>query len=166
MKTLINLLAALSLLLSRLSFQARPPGSEPTPTLEGPTATPALEEPATPTPTATASPNPYPLPGTETPAPLEPTATPTPEEDRSVPTPSPEEPSIDSPLGITASADPAIYIPGKPVYVLWPSTATASSPGAPKPCSAWLPSRRRTPTSLLTCGQPQRSSCRSKTARA
>ena len=46
MKTLSNLLAALSLLLSSLSVLTRPATDvEPTPALEGPTATPAAPTP-------------------------------------------------------------------------------------------------------------------------
>lgn len=127
MKTWINVFVTLSLLLSSVGFNqpalAYVPLSPQTSLGQetAPTATP--EATPTPTPTATFDYGAYPPPITSTPqlteTPIVPSPTPDLGDSGVIPTPIPEESSEDDPLGLSAIANPAIYIPGKPVYIFW-----------------------------------------------
>ena len=123
MKIWINVFVTLSLLLSSVGFNQ--PAFDNAPGLAHTSASQESTPTVTPeaTPTATFDYGAYPPPITSTPQPTEtpimPSPTPDPGDAGVIPTPIPEDTNEEAPLGISASANPAIYIPGKPVYILW-----------------------------------------------
>lgn len=119
-RTWINLLVILSLLLSSAGINQ--PALAYTPSSSGQEATPGATPEATLTPTPATAPEngAYPPPEATPPLPTEPSPSPTPlPPTEPSPTPTPEESPPHAAWSISASANPAIYVPGKPLNIYW-----------------------------------------------
>jgi RHS repeat-associated protein len=125
MKTWMNAVVALSLLLSSIGLHqpvlAYAPASPET--SAGQETTPSEVPESTVTPTATVDYGGYPPPFTPSPEPTQTPVAPSPTPDSGdsglLPTPIPEDTNENASPGISAIANPAIYVPGKPVFIFW-----------------------------------------------